>query len=160
MVVGDATIGHGESHAGAFADFLRREEWLENFLLSFFIDAATIVFHFDADIVFDVQVFVWTLIPFIRHVSHGLGAEGDSRIFLVGIQGVAGVDEKIEQDLLKLCGVAADGRQVWFDDDFEFDVLCRGLEKLGGLFDKRLQVNGFDMELAFACERQQLGGES
>ena len=37
MVVGDAAIGHGEPHAGAFADFLRREEWLENFLLSFFI---------------------------------------------------------------------------------------------------------------------------
>ena len=100
MVVGNAAIGHGESHTGAFANFLRREEWLENFLLSFFIDAATIVFHFDADIILDFQVFVWTLVPFVRHVTHGLSAESDSRIFRVGIQGVAGIDEKIEQNLL------------------------------------------------------------
>ena len=160
MVVEDAAVGHGEAHASSFADFLRREEWLENFLLSFFIDAATVVFYFYADIVFDVQVFVWTLVPFICHVSHGLGAKGDSRIFRVGIQGIASIDEKIEQDLLKLRGVAADGRQIWFDDNFEFDVFGRGLEELSGLFDKCLQINGFDMELAFPCKRQQLGGEA
>ena len=160
MVVEDAAVGHGESHAGAFANFLRREEWLENFLLSFFIHAATIVFYFYADIVFDVQVFVWTLVPFVRHVTHGLCAKGDSRIFRVGIQGIACIDEKIEQDLLQLRGVTANGRRIWFDDNFEFDVFGRGLEELSGLFDKSLQINGFYMEFAFPRKRQQLGGET
>ena len=39
--------------------------------------------YFDTDVVFDVQVFVWTLVPFICHVTHGLSAEGDSRIFRI-----------------------------------------------------------------------------
>lgn len=83
MMVGDAAVGHRETHARAFADFLRREERFENLLLRLLVDAAAVVLHFDADVVLWIQILFRPLVPFIGRFSHGLCAEGDSRIFRV-----------------------------------------------------------------------------
>ena len=93
----DDRVGDGQSEAGAFSDFLRREERIEHARLHVFRHARAIVVHLE-----NHRVFLRVVPGADDQRSAAVGAE--HRLF--------GVDDEIEQDLLNLVRVGEDAGQA------------------------------------------------
>jgi hypothetical protein len=119
VAVDDDRTRNGQALARALAHFLGREEGVENLVEVVGLDATTIVF--EADVQLTASVAGGDPDPTARHVlAHRL-------------DGMRGIDQQIEKDLVQFADVAGDERQrreVQIDDRqvFVFTALFRSAE--------------------------------
>ena len=118
---GDDAADGGQSQAGTFAGALGGKKRFEETLAGFRVHAATVV----ADHQEDARKGDGSALR--RHRSGNglkLAVAGLDYDATAGGQGVAGVEHKIEEDLLGLCLVDLDQTQVWIEMQLEHDVLA------------------------------------
>src|ERR1035438_6458806 len=100
----DNAVNGGESEAGAVADFLGGEEGLEDMALGFFVHALTGVAEGEADVLSVRQV------PGEPRAAIDIG--GFDGQVAARRHGIAGIDGKIEEDLVHLPRVGEDVPQA------------------------------------------------
>ena len=145
----------GEAEAGAFADFLGSEEWLENLLKQFRRNPGSGVGDAKTDESAGPALGDLRGRGVIEFDERGLDEEASA----VG-HGVAGVNGEVEQDLVDHAGVGVDHQGIGGELELHLNVLAEDAVKhLGHVDNDFIQVQIACLHRLLAAEEEQLTGE-
>ena len=142
MMVIDDAVNDRKAKSGSFSHSLRRKKRLEDARFRYLIHANSVVSNAEEDIIHS-RNFGNLLLQFFVHCRSDV--EDDCSIGGLRLDGIAGVQGKIEESLVDLIGVTQDHRIARFDLRFYRDRFRQCvLEKLLNLEDDRRNRHRFE----------------
>ena len=155
LVLFDDSVNGGQSEAGAFANFFRREERLEDAGQGSVVHAVPGVGDVEAD---EVSLACLRLAAGVGGIELlEFGADGEAA---AARHGVARVDGKVHEDLFHHAGISVDGREIVGGMPLQLHLFAdAGPQDFCKVVDHLVQVQQLRLHDLLAAEHEQLAGE-